>query len=224
MTAQIATLLQGLAAVLWPLVALVVVYRFSPAILDIIQSARSRKFTLKIGGQELSMEEATRLQGSLIADLQLEVGHVKESLGHSNSVTTEPARTEASTERAVLWVDDQPKNNSYFVDQLTRGGIRVDYAVSTAEGLELFSKKSYRAVISDLGRLEHGHYSPDAGLGLLRAIKQQNPQAPFAFFTGYKAVDKYRDQALQLGAGPITSSGVDLATWLRGHFPDWRGE
>ncbi len=55
---EIKLLLDGLAALLWPLIAIFILYLFRPAIAAIIESAKSRKFSVKIFGQELTMEQA----------------------------------------------------------------------------------------------------------------------------------------------------------------------
>ena len=55
---EVKDLLIAVAALLWPLIVIVVVCLFRPAIVAIIESAKWRKFTLKVGGQELTMEQA----------------------------------------------------------------------------------------------------------------------------------------------------------------------
>jgi hypothetical protein len=56
--AEFGDLLEGVAAVLWPLILIVIVYLLHPVVIAIIESAKSRKFTVRFGGQELTMEEA----------------------------------------------------------------------------------------------------------------------------------------------------------------------
>jgi hypothetical protein len=51
-------LLDGVAALLWPLIVIAILYLFRPAVAAIIESAKSHKLTLKMGGQELTMEQA----------------------------------------------------------------------------------------------------------------------------------------------------------------------
>ena len=53
----IAGLINAIANLLWPLIMLVLIAQFTPAIRGIIESARSRRFTLKVGGQELTVDE-----------------------------------------------------------------------------------------------------------------------------------------------------------------------
>jgi hypothetical protein len=73
-------LIQAIASLLWPLIVVAVLFLFRPAIIALIESAKSRKFTLKIGGQELSMEEVNQQQQNLIADLQTQVSNIQRRL------------------------------------------------------------------------------------------------------------------------------------------------
>jgi hypothetical protein len=61
-------LVLAIATLLWPIIVFVNIIGFWPGIAAIIESARSRKFAVKIGGQELSMEEASNGQQWLIMD------------------------------------------------------------------------------------------------------------------------------------------------------------
>ena len=72
--------ISAIATLLWPLILIGVIFYFRPAVNSVIQSATSRKFALKIGGQELSMEEANQNQQKMITDLQMKVLEVKKRL------------------------------------------------------------------------------------------------------------------------------------------------
>ncbi len=60
MVDQVQKLIQAIATALWPVIVIILVLKFRPAITAIVESAKSRRFTLKIGGQELTMEEANQ--------------------------------------------------------------------------------------------------------------------------------------------------------------------
>ena len=60
-----AKLLEGIAAFAWPVIIVLLILIFRRAVVSLIESARSRKFTLKIGGQELTMEEVNQQQQNL---------------------------------------------------------------------------------------------------------------------------------------------------------------
>ncbi|MEN6373228.1 MAG: response regulator, partial [Smithella sp.] len=149
---DIAKLLEAIGVLAWPAIIILLILMFRPAIAGLIESAKSRKFTLKLGGQELTMEEASEQQRKLIADLQAQVLEIKKSLkGITPPAPAAPEKAAPKmppTVTSVLWVDDQPKNNSYFVQQLVDRGVNVELAMSTAEGLRMFDKKTYGVVIS----------------------------------------------------------------------------
>jgi len=207
-----ADLLKAIALLLWPCLAAAVVIVLRKPLLGLLHTAHSRKFTLKIGGQELSMEEASAQQGNLIVEIQSKLLELEKRIG----VPASPQRTTASpvraslTSQSLLWVDDNPRNNSYLVEVFTRRGLRVDVASSTEDALERLARSQYAMVISDMHRIEAGQERRIAGLELLKTVRARGIQIPFAFYCSSDAVREYRDEALALGAQAITSSGPEL--------------
>ena len=114
--------------------------------------------------------------------------------------------TPSTGRRAILWVDDNPKNNSYFEQLLRERGIEVQLALSTDDGIQCFRSGRYGIVVSDMGREEDGQYHPDAGLDLLKKIRERDSQVPFLFYCSAQKAQEYREQALHLGATDIISS------------------
>jgi CheY-like chemotaxis protein len=226
---QAAALIEAVASLLWPIVVLVVLLLFAPQVREVVRSARSRRFTLKVGGQELSMEEVREQQSRLIADLQKKLGELETAVLNR----TEPEATSVDKDRAlssgipvasparVLWVDDQPKNISYYVEQLCSGGVEVDIALSTSEALRHLEERQYRVVLSDMGRKEGDHYNPRAGIDLLKALADGAPELPVAFVTSARGADPRRKVAEEMGARLVTSSGTELVRFLRSVFPEW---
>lgn len=217
-------LLEALATLAWPAIVVAIIIMFRPAVAGIIESARSRKFTLKVGGQELTMDEVGEQQRNLISDLQTQLVEVRKRVEGmvaplSAAAAGIPAPEIApalppSSAATVLWVDDVPKNNSYFVEQLTNLGIKVDLALSTAEGISLFSRRKYSCVLSDMGRHEEGAENSDAGLDLLKAVRSRDAQVPFIIFCSTRGVREHGAEALQLGATGITASSTELSGLL----------
>ncbi|RMD57443.1 response regulator [Candidatus Parcubacteria bacterium] len=228
---QLASLINSLSSLLWPLLVFFVLWKFAPAIRGIIESAQARKFTLKIGGQELTMEEVSQQQQNLIADLQAqlnELSKVVERLQRGQEVAKAAQDTgeevaQPSREHVpyrLLWVDDNPKNNSYFLQLLSDAGVQVDLAVSTEEALSRLRDKTYRAVISDMGRKENGKFNPRAGLDLLEQIRQMDSDLPVVFYVSRRQAAEKGETARRLGATLITSSPTTLAGFLKEVFPD----
>lgn len=264
--ADAAKLIESFSSLIWPLLALLVIILFRPAVGAVIESAKSRKFTIKIGGQELSMEDANSIQQKFITDLQSQVLEIKNRMetakplprqiknitdlmaknltgiatpeakvsidmadaeGLPGDSTTEPkAAAEPSgsitpvSVKSILWVDDQPKNNSYFVQQLAEKHVKVDTAMSTAEGMKAFSKTSYGAVVSDMGRTENGVYDEKAGFELLQSIRRQNRDIPFIIYSSSRSAQKYSEEANRLGVTVITSSPTEMFGILRATIGD----
>ncbi len=207
-------IMDSLSTLLWPLIVIGIVILFRPAVAAIVESARSRKFTLKIGGQELTMEEVNDQQQKLIADLQTQVVELRQKIegppaGAQTMAPIVPAAAAKSPNR-VLWVDDNPKNNSYFIEQLSKLGVTVDLALSTSEGMAKYESGSYRYIISDMGRDEGGQFNPDAGLDFLRYVRSKDQQTPFVLFCHPNAARDFGDEARRSGATGITSSPTEL--------------
>jgi CheY-like chemotaxis protein len=204
-------------SVAWPGIAIAVIILFRPAVAGIIESAKSRGFTLKVGGQELTMGEVNEQQRNLIADLQAQFVDLRKLVeGSAGKLAAQPvvASFATPTSSAVLWIDDHPKNNSYFVEQLTASGIKVDLAVTTSEGLARFSSGKYQVIVSDMGRREDGQEVPDAGVALVKAIRTRDAQVPIIVYCSINAARQFGDKAKQLGATAVTSSPTELAGLL----------
>jgi CheY-like chemotaxis protein len=217
MIEHISKLIEALAAMAWPAIVLILIVCFRPAIVGIIESAKSRRFTLKVGGQELSMEEVNEQQRNLISDLQTQLLDVRKRL--DTLAAPAPADSKAVTSRepspaAILWADDNPKNNSYFVERLTKAGIKVDLARSTGEALSLSSRQKYSSIISDMHRYEDGADNSDAGIDLLKAVRGRHQQTPFIIYCGAEGIRAYGAEAKRLGVTGITSSPTQLSGLL----------
>src|SRR5712692_4951379 len=195
-----ANFIKALSTLLWPLIVIAVVVLFRPAVVALIESARSRKFTIKIGGQELSMDEANEQQRILIADLQSQFAELQKRLEGAQLTPLSPdavrAQTSLQEPTSVLWVDDEPKNNSYFIEELQQLGVKVDLAHNTAEGLSMFSRRQYSVIISDMGRRENGKDNFRAGLDLLKAVRERDAQIPFVIFCSSRGVQEHTQEAM----------------------------
>ncbi len=214
----LSALLSSISTVLWPLIVIAAMVFLRPAVTDLIQSAKSRKFTIKIGGQELTMEEANEQQLALITDLQSQVADIRKRLeardlpvqraGAPNVPSPIPELS------SVLWVDVEPKNNSYFIEELSRLGVRVDLARTTSEGLSMLGRRKYSVIISGMGRTEGGKDNFRAGLDLLKAVRQRDPKIPFFIYCSERFVAQLREEALRSGASGITASATELFAML----------
>jgi CheY-like chemotaxis protein len=79
----VADLISAIAALLWPLLVIVVLLVFGRQILSKLKS--SDDVTLEIGGQRLNFKQATDQQSDMITDLQREVASLKRRLDYVDS-------------------------------------------------------------------------------------------------------------------------------------------
>jgi len=223
-------IIEALASIAWPIIVIVLLIKFRSAISAVLESAKSRKFTIKVGDNELTMEEANEQQRNLIVDLQNQVSDLQKKIRPIDSidskalpeiksrvsVSIQPSPTETSETtkskelNSILWVDDRPKNNSYETARLQDMGIRVDIALSTADGISKFKSKKYDRIISDMGREEHGGFKSKAGIELIKEIRKLDSKIPIVIYCGKNSAVKLRNEALEAGATEITSSPIVL--------------
>lgn len=201
-------LISSLASLAWPLVFAVLLYKLFEPIRSLVESARARKFTIKVAGNELSMDEASEQQRILLSDLQAKVAELERI-----AATPGPAAAFAEPSRSrkrILWVDDRPSNNSYLIATLEDRGASITNALSTSDALKKLAHESFDVVISDMARPEGEH----AGLDLARKIKGSMPDLPVFIFCSRWAAENLQADALANGASGITSSATSLLSML----------
>ncbi len=198
------SMLNGIASILWPLIALFVIWRLWPALKSVIES---RSFTVEILGVKLSVEEATKKLQSQIDDLEKEFLKMKAG---PEDLVPETLVPPAQPPARILWVDDHPENNVFEAAKLRRDGFLIDQVLSTGEALAELSARNYQIVISDMGREEDGIERPDAGLLLLSKMKERSVSVPFILFTSQAATARYGLRARTSGARGVTSSPLEL--------------
>lgn len=229
---DLAKLLSALASLAWPLAFGALLFKLFNPIYALVESARGRKFTIKVGGNELTMDEASAQQRVIVSDLQNKLAEMEKRLGAAPpdygsaaaaATTNAPATRSSNTAsaprpldaamprvRRILWVDDNPKNNSFLVAALEDRGAQVDVALSTDAGIAKFKRQPYDIVLSDMGRPE----GERAGIELAQRIKQLSPATPVFIFCSAWAARHLRDDALNAGVTEITASGTTLLSAL----------
>lgn len=213
---DLAKLIEALAEFLWPLMTGYLLFSFRGSIESLIRSATSRKFTLKVGGNELTMDEITEQQRVLISDMQSEIGELKKELSKfstGNNLSKLKDKTYHSVKDRVsriLWVDDQPKNNSFLIANLESMGVSVKTVESSKLAINAFRSGRYDTIISDIGRPE----SEKAGIELVQEIRKTDTNIPIHIYCGSWAAKNLKNEALNAGANSITSSGTVLLNSL----------
>jgi CheY-like chemotaxis protein len=227
-----ARIIEAVGSLLWPLLVAVVVFRVAPhvpgLVADLRRAMRTRAFTVKVGGAELSVEEATEQLRRQVTDLQTQVaGQLAARVppipapgGPSGAPAGEsgaPAGPSAGPARpTVLWVDDQPEDNALEIAKLRDDGVEVLQARSTFEAMDVLSlRRGVHAVVTDLGRAEDGEFRTHAGLALLRQLREAELDLPVAVYTSRERVALDGQDALAAGARIVTASPTELFAALR---------
>jgi CheY-like chemotaxis protein len=207
---DIAKIISALASLAWPiLLAAFLVKLFNP-IYSLIESARGRKFSIKVAGNELTMEEVSKQQLTIVSDLQNKVSELERRINAVPETVPSQSRVSEQVVKRILWVDDNPRNNSLLAAVLEERGARVDIALSTDAGVEKFKKHPYDIVLSDMGRPENDK----AGIDLTKRLKNISPSTPVFIFCGSWAAKNLRTEALSAGASEITASASTLLSTL----------
>uniref|UniRef100_A0AAU2VVU9 Response regulator n=1 Tax=Streptomyces sp. NBC_00008 TaxID=2903610 RepID=A0AAU2VVU9_9ACTN len=205
-------LVRALTGLTWPVIFGLIAWRLFPTLKDII---RSRGFTVKVGQTELTVQEMSEQVLRTTAEIQSSLANV--SAERAPEVTPETRAL-----RAILWVDDHPENNTYEAEQLRTLGVTVKIAKSTAEGKRAINATSepFDAVISDMGRSENGSNNANAGLDLIREIRDQGYDVPIFIYASTRQAGRI-SEITAVGGNGATNSVSQLFKLLRGvgEFP-----
>ena len=224
-----ASIIEAIGSLLWPLLVAVLLIRVLPhvpgVVADLRRAMRTRAFTVKVAGAELTVEEATEQLRRQVTDLQT---HMAAQLAErdgavppapsapGSAAEPETAGPPAPGRPTVLWVDYQPDDHALELAKLRDDGIEVLAARSTAEALDVLSlRRGVHAVVTDLGRSEDGEFRTHAGLALLRQLKEAEHTQPVLVYTEAARAVLDRQDALDAGAAVVTASPVELLAALR---------
>jgi len=240
---NIATIIESIATILWPIIVIIILFSFRQNIQSLIKSSETRKFQVKIGDMEISMDELSQQQAMMIKDLQTRVNDIQRQLEGEAPKDTPKAivsdvsppaaaeirekripeeTTEAHYEKidldddisSILWVDDHPKNNALLIASLQKSGILVSSAMNTKEAVERFKRGSFDCVISDTCRHEERELNNcQAGIELASLIREEDSDVPIYLYTD-KVDFKMKRKAEEAGATAVTSSPSELLKLL----------
>ena len=225
-----ARIIEAIGSLLWPLLVAVVLIRVLPhvpaLVADLRRAMRTRAFTVRVAGAELTVEEATEQLRRQVTDLQTHMaiqladrdgaGPPPPPAPGSAAGTGEAAGASGGGRPTLLWVDDRPDDHALELAKLRDDGIEVLLARSTAEALDVLSlRRGVHAVVTDLGRSEDGEFRTHAGLALLRQLKEAEHDQPVLVYTEAARAQLDRQDALDAGAALVTASPVELLAALR---------
>jgi CheY-like chemotaxis protein len=105
----------------------------------------------------------------------------------------------------ILWVDDNPENNAFVRQTFESVRIRVVLSETTSGALDILSRQSFDAIISDMGRRE----GPREGYVLLDSLRDRGDGTPLFFYAGSAAVEHKRE-TLEHGGQGCTNDAQEL--------------
>lgn len=217
--AQTIQAVAGLIGVLiWPVVVLLVARWMLPELRKLL--GETRTVGLKGAGFELSIERVAEVTADLVVAGAKEGTSTSEAATAAASQVGELHRSGALQQLAranVLWVDDHPENNEYERRALRNLGIKTDLALSTSEALRRLNGWRYDLLISDLGRHTADEDDSDAGLNLIRALREKGSGIPIIVYASSRAILK-RPELIEAGANGVTNRPTELIALVTGNL------
>ncbi len=178
----------------------------------------SEKHAVEIG----RTEELTRQLAAATKDpTTKEPTEIVRRVAHSAIRTTMAA--DPRQLRPILWVDDLPGNNVQLVGAFSSLRISVDLALTTAQGMEFASKRTYGLIISDLGRRENGVDDPMAGLHLVQELRKADITTPIIIFATRRAL-ALQDELMEAGASLVTNRPSEVFDFAIAHVATYLRE
>jgi CheY-like chemotaxis protein len=175
-----------LNVLIWPAIILFILIRFGRDLRDFFSSLG--ELSLKGAGFEASLK---RKQAEVVAALSAAAASkpdgdkTRESVAKEAMIAADvvadfvtPRAIRRASRSTVLWVDDNPNNNSYERQALEALGVSFVLAISTDEALKKISRQRFDAIISDMGRPP----DPRAGYTLLDKLRSSGDQTPFIIY------------------------------------------
>jgi CheY-like chemotaxis protein len=175
-----------LNVLIWPAIILFILIRFGRELRDFFSSLG--ELSLKGAGFEASLK---RKQAEVVAALSAAAASkpdgdkTRESVAKEAMIAADvvadcvtPRAIRRASRSTVLWVDDNPNNNSYERQALEALGVSFVLAISTDEALKKISRQRFDAIISDMGRPP----DPRAGYTLLDKLRSSGDQTPFIIY------------------------------------------
>lgn len=206
-----------LGALVWPVVLAYTLVRFGPSLKEFF--ARLGELSLKGGGFEATVKsQKAEATSALVAaavsrpDAATTPQSVARDAKEAADVVTETvnAQTIRLTRGAtILWVDDNPNNNTYERQSLEALGVSFVLATSTDEALTKIATRKFDVIISDMGRPPDAH----AGYTLLEKLRAWGNQTPFVIYSGSNAPED-KAEARRRGAINCTNRASELFLYV----------
>lgn len=178
------------------------------------------KVTFRENEQPVSVQNAFTQLYRQVADLQDQIHELETLRSTSEPIVAEPEPSSenliAAATKSILWVDDKPENNAFEIAKLKAEDYSVVESTSTDNAMkQLQEGLSVDVIITDMGRTEGKEYIPDAGLQLIKKIRDASINVPIFCYTSPKAAQRHHDQTLEAGGNGATASPTALFQMIR---------
>lgn len=138
-------------------------------------------------------------------EVELE-GRVKDDLEKYFNYSERRRTNTSKAARNVLWVDDNPENNFFLIQELSKQGLSFSLASTTNEAIALSSSYKYSLIISDMRRAE----GEEEGYRFLSYLRKRGDDIPYFIFSSDGSLQACKDQAKNLGADGSTNEVWEL--------------
>jgi len=198
-----------ISILVWPSATVFLLLWLGPSLVNFLSTLA--ELSLKVAGVDVSMKKAQAATFIGMAEASKQNQTPEENVSSANtainivSEAVTPRILRRAQRTSVLWVDDNPDNNVYERKSLEALGISFDLSLSTEDALDKLKRRSYDAIISDMGRPP----DPKAGYTLLDRLRKAGDQTPFIIYAGSRSPE-HRAEARRRGAIGCTNRANEL--------------
>jgi CheY-like chemotaxis protein len=201
-----------IAAIAWPVVIVLALRWFGPTLRSLFDDKSDVSLTgwgWAITAKRESREAIALAEVSKADDKAepRQLANLKDGLGKSFAATKwiQQLNISETIGKSILWVDDQPGNNTFEREAFEALGMKVHFVPATAQALQLIKGNEYDVVISDMSRPE----GQRAGYDLLAKIKMLRPTMPFILYSSSNTPEQ-EAEIKSAGAFGSTARASDL--------------
>ncbi len=148
------------------------------------------------------------------AKIPVEPPEEKKDVNQDNDVKQDntPNKYVAPTKR-ILWVDDNPANNTLLVEQLKKMNYTVDIATNNQAALSELAYKAYEIIITDIARDKEA----ENGVNLLKKLPRQIAREDVIIYTSPDDEKKYGKEISGMGYYQVITKAADLVDIINKH-------
>jgi len=209
-----------IGVVMWPVVVVIAICYFAPPLQTFLKNLKEGtleapgfKFTGKsqaeataaIASASVARLDLANLSPDASKTLQAQISQSVAASAKAVQSLTNVSPQSTNQSKQILWVDDQPTNNTFEKQAFEKLGFTVTNVFSTAQALDAVARRKYDLIISDMGRPE----GQRAGYDLLSKLKDQKIATPFIIYSSANTPEM-RAEPIQQGAFGSTNHHDEL--------------